>query len=83
MLIAERALPLSAALPVASDRTRRRSHITSFGGYSVKEAKKTQQWTVPSIRRYGTFEAATQMCDKHLGSADGYTFVGQAIVCGS
>jgi hypothetical protein len=50
----------------------------------VKEEKKTQRWTVPSIRRYGTFEAATQTyCDKQLGSSDGYTFVGQAIVCGS
>lgn len=50
----------------------------------MTEEKKAQRWTVPSIRRYGTFEAATQQgCDKQLGSTDGYTFAGLAIVCGS
>lgn len=50
----------------------------------TEEKKKTQRWTAPSIRRYGTFEAATQQyCDKQLGSADGFTFIGQAIVCAS
>jgi hypothetical protein len=51
----------------------------------VTEAKKPQSWAVPSIRRYGTFEAATQRygCDKDLGATDGFTFQGQAIACAS
>ena len=36
----------------------------------------------PSIRRYGTFESTTQtFCDKKLGGSDGFTFMGQSIVC--
>jgi hypothetical protein len=38
-------------------------------------------WVSPEIRRYGTFEAATQGCDKIWGASDGFTFQGQAIVC--
>jgi hypothetical protein len=38
-------------------------------------------WVSPEIRRYGTFESATQGCDKTLGSSDSFTFQGQAIVC--
>ena len=38
-------------------------------------------WVSPEIRKYGTFEAITQGCDKTLGSSDGFTFMGQAIVC--
>lgn len=40
-------------------------------------------WTPPEIRRYGTFETATQSCDKMFGGSDGFTFMGQAIVCAS
>lgn len=40
-------------------------------------------WVPPRIRRYGSFETATQGCDKHFGGADGFTFMGQAIVCAS
>jgi hypothetical protein len=42
-----------------------------------------KQWVQPTIRRYGTFETATQGCDKNLGSTDGFTFQGLAIVCAS
>ena len=38
-------------------------------------------WVSPEIRKYGTFETATQGCDKTLGLSDGFTFQGQAIVC--
>jgi hypothetical protein len=38
-------------------------------------------WISPEIRKYGTFEAATQGCDKTLGSSDGFTFQGIAIIC--
>lgn len=44
-------------------------------------APQKRAWVSPEIRRYGTFEAITQECDKQLGSADGFTFIGQAIVC--
>jgi hypothetical protein len=40
-----------------------------------------RKWVSPEIRRFGTFEAATQGCDKTLGSSDSFTFQGQAIVC--
>ena len=40
-------------------------------------------WSAPRIRRYGSFETATQGCDKSFGSNDGFTFNGQAIVCAS
>lgn len=43
-----------------------------------------QQWVTPEVRRYGTFETTTRDgCDKKLGTGDGFTFVGQAIVCAS
>ena len=42
-----------------------------------------QQWSTPVLTRYGSFETATQGCDKRLGGADGFTFMGQAIVCAS
>ena len=40
-----------------------------------------RKWISPEIRKFGTFEAATQGCDKTLGTTDGFTFQGQAIVC--
>lgn len=40
-------------------------------------------WVSPELRKYGSFESATQGCDKTLGSTDGYTFQGLAIVCAS
>ena len=43
--------------------------------------EQKRRWTAPAVRRFGTFEAATQGCDKTLGSSDGFTFQGQAIAC--
>lgn len=40
-------------------------------------------WEVPKVQKYGTFEAATQACDKRLGGSDGFTFMGQVVVCAS
>jgi hypothetical protein len=40
-----------------------------------------RRWVTPDVQCFGTFEAATKACDKTLGSADGFTFQGQAIVC--
>lgn len=43
-----------------------------------------QVWVTPRIQRYGTFEQKTQAgCNKEYGGSDGYTFMGQAIVCAS
>jgi hypothetical protein len=44
-------------------------------------AEARRKWISPEVRRFGTFEAATQGCDKTLGTSDGFTFQGQAIVC--
>jgi len=40
-----------------------------------------RKWIKPEVRRFGTFEAATQGCDKTWGASDGFTFEGEAIVC--
>ncbi len=40
-----------------------------------------KKWISPEIRRFGTFETATQGCDKTFGATGGYTLQGQAIVC--
>jgi hypothetical protein len=45
------------------------------------EGRAKRRWVSPEIRRYGTFEAATQGCDKTLGLTDGFTFEGQPIIC--
>lgn len=42
-----------------------------------------QEWVAPTVQRYGTFEAATQGCNKDLGGSDGFMFQGQAISCAS
>lgn len=40
-------------------------------------------WETPEVQKYGTFESATQGCDKLLGGSDGFTFMGQVVVCAS
>jgi len=47
----------------------------------VSMAVSKKRWISPEIRRFGTFETATQGCDKTWGSTDGFTMQGQAIVC--
>jgi hypothetical protein len=44
----------------------------------MKDLKR--RWVTPDVQSFGTFEAAT-LCDKTLGSSDGFTFEGTAIVC--
>lgn len=43
--------------------------------------EKKRRWTAPVVQRFGTFEAATQGCDKTFGANDGFTFQGSAISC--
>lgn len=47
------------------------------------DQQNKRTWISPEIRKYGTFEAATQGCDKYLGPTDGFTFQGADIVCAS
>ena len=43
--------------------------------------EQKRQWKAPAVQRFGTFEAATQGCDKTWGANDGFTFQGSAIAC--
>jgi hypothetical protein len=47
------------------------------------DAKHLVAYEPPALRVLGSVQTLTQGCDKKLGSADGFTFVGQAIVCAS
>jgi hypothetical protein len=47
--------------------------ITENGGKS--------QYTTPRLTVYGTLEELTKSCDKTYGSADGFTFQGQTVIC--
>jgi hypothetical protein len=40
-------------------------------------------YEAPTLRVLGSIHELTLGCDKKLGSSDGNTFVGQAIVCSS
>ena len=40
-------------------------------------------YEAPAVRVLGTVAELTQYCDKRLGGSDGFTFMGQAIVCRS
>jgi hypothetical protein len=37
----------------------------------------------PRLVELGTLSAVTLGCDKRFGSSDGYTFMGQSIICAS
>ena len=40
-----------------------------------------QEWTTPEFSIYGALVDITFGCDKTLGASDGFTFMGQDIVC--
>lgn len=40
-------------------------------------------YSTPKLSVHGRLEEITKGCDKELGSSDGFTFGGQAIVCRS
>jgi hypothetical protein len=40
-------------------------------------------YEAPELAELGTLHELTLVCDKRLGSSDGFTFMGQAIVCSS
>jgi hypothetical protein len=43
----------------------------------------TIQYEAPALVELGAFQKLTLECDKKLGSSDGFTFMGLAIVCAS
>jgi hypothetical protein len=43
----------------------------------------TVAYEAPALVDLGAFQELTLGCDKKLGSSDGFTFQGQAIVCAS
>jgi hypothetical protein len=47
------------------------------------ETPAMKTYDAPAVRVLGTVHELTQGCDKRLGGSDGYTFMGQAIVCRS
>jgi hypothetical protein len=47
------------------------------------DTKSSVAYQAPALRLLGTVAELTQVCDKRLGGSDGFTFMGQAIVCRS
>jgi hypothetical protein len=48
------------------------------------DTESTVAYEAPAVRVLGSVAALTQQgCDKRLGGADGFTFMGQSIVCRS
>lgn len=47
--------------------------------------KKDHQYEAPALTVLGKVEDLTQqfVCDKRLGGSDGFTFMGQPIICRS
>ncbi len=50
-------------------------HIAAICGTEVYES--------PALRVLGSVHELTQGCDKRLGGSDGFTFMGQPVVCRS
>jgi hypothetical protein len=44
-------------------------------------AAETHTYEAPAITVIGSVHELTQSCDKHLNGSDGFTFMGQPIVC--
>jgi len=44
---------------------------------------ETVAYEAPVMRVLGSVADLTQSCDKRFGGSDGFTFMGQAIVCRS
>ena len=47
------------------------------------DVKDQAPYEAPALRVLGSVQELTQGCDKTLGSSDGFTFQGDAIVCRS
>lgn len=49
----------------------------------MTETETKKAWNPPCLTVFGSVEEITLGCDKTNGSSDGYTYMGQAIVCSS
>jgi hypothetical protein len=49
----------------------------------VSNAPSATRYEPPALLVLGTLQELTLGCDKELGSTDGFTFLGQDIVCTS
>jgi hypothetical protein len=49
----------------------------------MTNSSEIQPYESPALRVLGTVEEMTQYCDKRLNGSDGFTFMGQPIVCRS
>jgi hypothetical protein len=47
------------------------------------DTKPVEAYEPPAVCVLGSVAELTQGCDKRLGGSDGFTFMGQAIVCRS
>jgi len=47
------------------------------------DTSHAQAYEAPVVRVLGSVAELTQSCDKRFGGSDGFTFMGQAIVCRS
>ncbi len=47
------------------------------------DTQHAEAYEAPAVRVLGTVAELTQLCDKRFGGSDGFTFMGQAIVCRS
>ena len=48
---------------------------------STAQSTQKRLYTTPKLLAHGTLEELTQGCNKTYGSSDGFTFMGQSIVC--
>jgi hypothetical protein len=48
-----------------------------------ESSTESLEYEAPALARIGTLHELTLVCDKRLGEADGYTFMGDPIVCTS
>jgi hypothetical protein len=54
-----------------------------YKGSAMNDRKASKPYVAPALAVLGNVADVTLGCDKHLGSSDGFTFQGQAIVCSS
>jgi hypothetical protein len=60
------------------------SDVCSKGSSAMDHAvKEMLPYEAPTLSVLGSVAELTQGCDKSLGSSDGFTFQGNAIVCKS
>jgi hypothetical protein len=58
--------------------------VVSKEGSTMNPDTTAQAYEAPAVRVLGSVAELTQQgCDKRLGGSDGFTFMGQAIVCRS